>query len=177
MENKREQAYGNLLGQLHSLAEAQEELQRETGNLVTALRTPQIRGRWGELTLHRVVELAGMSDHCDYTEQESVDGENGRIRPDMIVHLPAQREIVLDAKVPLDAYLDALSASTEEERKSANLRHAQQLRSHMNRLASKAYWEQFPRAPEFVVMFIPGESFFSAAVDCDRSLIEDGAVK
>jgi DNA recombination protein RmuC len=177
MENKREQAYGSLLGQIESLAVTQQELQRETGNLVTALRTPQVRGRWGELTLHRVVELAGMSEHCDYVEQESITVEPGRFRPDMIVHLPAQREIVVDAKVPLNAYLDALSASTEDERKIAKSRHAQQLRSHMNRLASKAYWEQFPKAPEFVVMFIPGESFFAAAVDCDRSLIEEGMAK
>jgi DNA recombination protein RmuC len=177
MEMKRDQAYGSLEEQLRSLCRTQEQLQREAGNLVAALRTPQVRGRWGEITLHRVVELAGMSEYCDYIEQVVVDAEDGRVKPDMIVRLPAGREIVVDAKVPLDAYLDAGSASNEESRNVALQRHAQQLRNHMNCLASKSYWEQFSQAPEFVVMFIPGESFFAAAVDCDRTLIEDGMVK
>lgn len=177
MEEKRQKAYGSLEEQLKSLSTTEQQLQRETGNLVTALRTPQVRGRWGEITLHRVVELAGMSEHCDYVEQKSIDSESGRLRPDMVVHLPAGREIVVDAKVSLDAYLDALSASSEEKRSELLTRHAQQLRTHMNQLAAKSYWEQFPKAPELVVMFIPGESFFAAAVDCDRSLIEDGMAK
>ncbi len=177
MEQSRQQAYGSLEEQLRALSTTQQQLQRETGNLVTALRTPQVRGRWGEITLHRVVELAGMSGHCDYVEQTTIDSEAGRVRPDMIIHLPAGREIVVDAKVSLDAYLDALSASTEEERNAAMARHAKQVRDHMNRLAAKSYWDRFSKAPEFVVMFIPGESFFAAAVDCDRSLIEDGMAR
>jgi DNA recombination protein RmuC len=177
MEEKRQAAYGGLEEQVKALSSAHAQLQKETGNLVMALRTPQVRGRWGEVTLHRVVELAGMSDHCDYAEQTTIGSEGGPLRPDMIVHLPADREIVVDAKVSLDAYLDALSASSEEERKAALARHAQQLRTHMNKLAAKSYWEYLPKAPEFVVMFIPGESFFAAAVDCDHSLIEDGMAK
>ncbi|HXG53097.1 MAG TPA: DNA recombination protein RmuC [candidate division Zixibacteria bacterium] len=177
MEQSRRQAYGSLEEQLRALGTTQQQLQRETGNLVTALRTPQVRGRWGEMTLHRVVELAGMSEHCDYVEQTTVDSQTGRLRPDMVIHLPADREIVVDAKVSLDAYLDALSAPTEEERNAAMARHARQVRAHMDRLAGKSYWDQFPKAPEFVVMFIPGESFFAAAADCDRSLIEDGMAR
>lgn len=177
MEESRQKAYGSLEEQLRSLSTTQQQQQRETEKLVTALRTPQIRGRWGEITLHRVVELAGMSEHCDYVEQTTVDSEAGRLRPDMIIHLPAEREIVVDAKVPLDGFLDSLSASGEEERGVAMARHAKQVRSHMNQLAAKSYWDQFSKAPEFVVMFIPGESFFAAAVDCDRSLIEDGMAR
>jgi DNA recombination protein RmuC len=126
------------------------------------------------MTLKRVVELAGMSEHCDFTEQLSVSTDQGRIRPDLIVHLPAQRKIVVDAKVSLDAYLDALSAESEQGRKEALARHATQIRSHMSALSAKGYWEQFDKAPEFVVMFIPGESFFAAAADSDHQLIEDG---
>lgn len=177
MEQSRQKAYGSLEEQLRSLSTTHQQLQRETGNLVTALRTPQVRGRWGEITLHRVVELAGMSEHCDYVEQTTIDSEAGRLRPDMVIHLPADREIVVDAKVSLDAYLDALSASSEEERNAAMARHAKQVRNHMDQLAAKSYWDQFSKAPEFVVMFIPGESFFAAAVDCDRSLIEDGMAR
>ena len=174
LETTRQQAYTSLESNLKGLTESQEKLQRETANLVTALRTPQIRGRWGEMTLKRVVELAGMSEHCDFTEQLSVSTEQGRIRPDLIVHLPAGREIVVDAKVSLEAYLDALSAETEQGRKEALARHATQIRSHMSALSARSYWEQFDKAPEFVVMFIPGESFFAAAADSDHQLIEDG---
>jgi DNA recombination protein RmuC len=174
LENSRQEAYASLKENLKGLSETQERLQRETATLVTALRTPQIRGRWGEMTLKRVVELAGMSEHCDFTEQLSVATELGRIRPDLIVHLPAEREIVIDAKVPLAAYLDALCAESEQTRKEALARHAGQIRSHMAALSAKNYWEQFTRAPEFVVMFIPGESFFAAAADSDHELIEDG---
>ncbi len=174
LETTRQQAYTSLESNLKGLTESQEKLQKETANLVTALRTPQIRGRWGEMTLKRVVELAGMSEHCDFTEQLSVSTDQGRIRPDLIVHLPALREIVVDAKVSLDAYLDALSAESEQGRKEALARHATQIRSHMSALSAKGYWEQFDKAPEFVVMFIPGESFFAAAADSDHQLIEDG---
>jgi DNA recombination protein RmuC len=177
MEEGRHRAYGSLTEQLRALASTQENLQRETSNLVTALRKPQVRGRWGEMQLRRVAELSGMSIHCDFTEQQSVDTDKGRIRPDMVVHLPMEREIVVDAKVSLEAYLDAISAQTEEERKAKMEKHAQQVRAHMNKLASKDYWNQFSRSPEFVVLFIPGESFLSAAVDVDTTLIEDGMQK
>jgi len=177
LENIRQQAYTSLESHIKGLTESQEKLQKETSNLVTALRTPQIRGRWGEMTLKRVVELAGMSEHCDFTEQLSVSTDEGRIRPDLIVHLPAGREIVVDAKVSLVAYLDALSAESEQGRKEALTRHATQIRSHMSALSARTYWEQFDKAPEFVVMFIPGESFFAAAADSDHQLIEDGMKK
>jgi DNA recombination protein RmuC len=174
LETSRQKAYTSLKENLKGLSETQERLQRETASLVSALKTPQIRGRWGEMTLKRVVELAGMSEHCDFTEQVSLATELGRIRPDLIVHLPADREIVVDAKVSLAAYLDALCAESEQSRKEALARHAAQIRSHMAALSAKNYWEQFTQAPEFVVMFIPGESFFAAAADADHELIEDG---
>ena len=174
VEKNRQDAYSGLAEHLTLLTASQQQLKQETANLVTALRKPQVRGRWGEMTLRRVAELAGMSEHCDFAEQVTADSENGRQRPDLVVRLPADREVVVDAKVSLDAYLDAIDAESEEVQKTAMSRHATQVRSHMNTLASKAYWAQFPKAPEFVVMFIPGESFFGAAVDADRSLIEDG---
>lgn len=174
MEDKRQREYGSLTEQIRSLASTNENLQRETGNLVTALRRPEVRGRWGEMQLKKVAELSGMSEHCDFTEQVSVDSESGRLRPDMIVHLPAGREIVVDAKVSLDAYLDAVAATTDEERKLKLAKHAQQLRSHMQRLSSKDYSSQFKSSPEFVVLFVPGEVFFSAALEYDSALIEDG---
>ncbi len=174
LETKRDQDYGGLSAQLKELTSTQQRLQKETANLVTALRNPRVRGRWGELTLRRVVELAGLAVHCDFTEQKTVDSENGRLRPDLVVHLPAGRQIVVDAKVPLEAYLDALAASSEDEQRAALLRHAQQVRTHMSTLAAKAYWDQFPDTPEFVVMFIPGEAFLQAAAEVDPSLIEEG---
>lgn len=177
LEKSRQEAYTSLEGQIRTLTSAHQALQQETANLVTALRAPQVRGRWGELTLRRVVELAGMSAHCDFTEQVSVDAESGRRRPDLIVHLPGERQIVVDAKVALDAFLDAVAATSEEQRNQALARHAAQVRAHMTQLAGKSYWEQFPKAPEFVVMFIPGESFFAAAADADRRLVEDALDK
>lgn len=174
LEKSRQEAYTSMEGYIKTLMSTQEQLQKETANLVNALRTPQVRGRWGELTLKRVVELAGMSHHCDFVEQVLVDSEAGRQRPDLIVRLPGEREIVVDAKVALDAFLDAVAANSEEQRNDALRRHAAQVRAHMAALARKSYWEQFPKAPDFVVMFIPGESFFGAAVDADKSLIEDG---
>ncbi len=177
MEEGRHKAYGSLSEQLRALASTHENLQKETSNLVSALRKPQVRGRWGEMQLRRVAELSGMSMHCDFTEQQSVDTEKGRIRPDMVVHLPMERDIVVDSKVSLEAYLDAISASTEEERKTKMEKHAQQVRAHMAKLASKDYWSQFSQSPEFVVLFIPGESFLSAAVEVDNTLIEDGIQK
>ena len=177
LETARQHAYGTLEEQLRSLAATNAALQHEAGNLVTALRAPQVRGRWGEITMHRVVELAGMTQHCDYAEQVTVDGDGGRLRPDMVVHLPAGRDIVVDSKVPLTAYLDALSAGTPQERAAAFARHAQQVRQHMTQLAGKEYWAQFSDAPELVVMFIPGESFVGAAAEIDATLIEDGMAR
>lgn len=177
MEKSRQTAYGSLQEQLRSLSEVGQRLQKETGNLVTALHTPQVRGRWGEMTLRRVVELAGMSEHCDFAEQETLPGETGRLRPDLVVNLPGDRRIVVDAKVPLQALLEAASASSEEERKAAMARHGQLVRSHMNQLAKREYWDQFPRHPELVILFLPGESFFSAALEQEQTLIEDGMEK
>ena len=177
MEEGRHKAYGSLEEQLRTLASTQESLQKETSNLVSALRKPQVRGRWGEMQLRRVAELSGMSVHCDFTEQRSVETDKGKIRPDMIVHLPMDREIVVDSKVSLEAYLDTVNASTDEEKRSKMEKHAQQVRAHMIKLASKEYWSQFKQSPEFVVLFIPGESFLGAAVEVDSSLIEDGIEK
>ena len=174
LEQARDQAYGSLKTEVERLARLSERLQGETGNLVTALRSPQVRGRWGEITLHRVVELAGMTQHCDYVEQMTIETDNGRLRPDMVVKLPGGRTIVVDAKVPLAAYLEAIGAASDEERRGAMTRHARQIRDHMSALAAKAYWEQFSTTPELVVMFIPGESFVGAAAQADPALIEDG---
>jgi DNA recombination protein RmuC len=173
LEKSRQQAWGGLEEQLRSLAEQSRELQRETSTLSSALRASQARGRWGEIALRRVVELAGMTEHCDFVEQVSVDGEGGRLRPDLVVRLPAAREIVVDAKVPLAAYLDAVAATTPEARRDALGRHARELRAHMMQLAAKAYWKQFPQSPDLVVMFIPGESFVTAAVEVDPELPTD----
>jgi len=177
MEESRHRTHGSLQEQLRTLASTQENLQKETSKLVTALRRPEVRGRWGEMQLRRVAELSGMSVHCDFTEQQSAEGEKGRIRPDMIVHLPMERDIVVDSKVSLEAYLEAVAAATEEERKAGTARHAQQVRAHMNKLGSKEYWSQFSQSPEFVVLFIPGESFLGSALEVDGSLIEDGIQK
>ncbi len=174
LETTRQRAYTSLEEQIKGLSAAQGQLQKETANLVTALRKPQVRGRWGEMTLRRVAELAGMVEHCDFSEQASTETETGRIRPDMIVRLPGGREIVVDAKVSLEAYLDAVAAEGEDQRCGHLARHAAQMRTHLNQLAAKGYWEQLERAPEFVVMFIPGESFFAAAIESDRDLVEDG---
>jgi DNA recombination protein RmuC len=177
MEASRQHAYGGLEQQLKALVLHSAELQRETGSLASALRTPQVRGRWGELTLHRVVELAGLTEHCDYVEQATLTGDTGRLRPDMIVRLPGGRQIVVDAKAPLTAYLDAMSASTSDERDLALVRHAQQVRQHMGALAGKGYWEGLDRSAELVVMFIPGEAFVGAAAQADPTLIEDGMAR
>jgi DNA recombination protein RmuC len=174
LEQARQRAYGSLEQQLQQMATTEQQLQRETGSLVSALRQPQVRGRWGELTLHRAVELAGMVEHVDYLEQVSTETESGRLRPDMIVQLPANRQVVVDAKVSLDAYLSAVEAADPETRQSCLTQHCRQLREHIRALSAKSYWEQFETTPEFVVMFIPGESFLHAACDMDPTLIEDG---
>jgi DNA recombination protein RmuC len=173
LEEKRLREISGVGRQLTEVAQAQTALQRETSNLVNALRAPQVRGRWGEIALRKTAELAGMTKHCDFTEQESVQTESGRLRPDMIVHLPAKRDIVVDAKVALNAYLEALEASDPRQREAALVRHAQQVRMHVKRLASKEYWNQFPQAPDFVVLFIPGDVFFAAAVERDPELLQD----
>lgn len=173
-EEKRNTDYGSLDTQIKSLLKAEQDLQKETNNLVTALRRPEVKGNWGQIALRRVVELSGMSEKCDFTEQVSVDMGDGRLIPDMIVHLPANREIVVDSKVSTNAFLEAISAETESERRSFLKKHALQVRTHMKTLASKSYWSQFQKAPEFVVMFLPGEALLNAALREDISLYEDG---
>ena len=178
MEKARQSAYGTLEEQLRTLATTNQQLQEKTSALTITLKGgPQVRGRWGEMTLRNVVELAGMSKHCDFTEQETFSSESGRLRPDMIVRLPGNRRIAVDAKVSLQAFLEASAAAKDEERKTALDKHAQNVRAYMNQLASRSYWEQLEPAPEFVVLFLPGESFFSAALEQDRTLIEDGMQK
>jgi DNA recombination protein RmuC len=178
MEKTRQTAYGSLEEQLRNLAMVNQQLQKETGTLANTLKGgPAVRGRWGEMTLRRVAELAGMSEHCDFTEQENFESATGRQRPDMIVHLPNGREIAVDAKAPLQAFLDAAAATTEDERREKLSRHAQLVRDRMKDLSAKAYWDQFDPAPEIVVLFLPGESFFSAALEQDRTLLEDGMQK
>jgi DNA recombination protein RmuC len=173
IEGARERAYGSLEKHLQDLGAAQERLHRETTGLAGALRGHKTRGRWGELTLRRVVELAGMAEHCDFTTQATTDGED-RLRPDLIVHLPTGRTIVVDAKAPMEGYLDAAEAQDERARADALARHAANVRTHVRLLSQKAYWEKFQPAPEIVVMFIPGEGFFAAAAESDPELIETG---
>lgn len=178
MEKTRQSAYGSLEEQLRNLATVNQQLQKEAGLLTNTLKGgPAVRGRWGEMTLRRVAELAGMSEHCDFSLQENFASAAGRQRPDMTVHLPNGREIAVDAKAPLQSFLDAAAAITEDERRQKLSRHAQLVRDRMKELSAKAYWDQFDPAPEIVVLFLPGESFFSAALEQDRTLLEDGMQK
>jgi DNA recombination protein RmuC len=173
IEKERKEAYGNISRYLGSMNETQTQLQAETRNLVQALRRPEVRGQWGEMTLRRLAELAGMVNYCDFFEQDSRETDSGRMRPDMIVRMPDKRELVVDAKTPLDAYLSAVAAKTDEERQQFLLQHARKVRERMRELASKAYWTQYKDSPDFVVMFVPGEQFLSAALDVDPQLLED----
>jgi DNA recombination protein RmuC len=175
IEKARIGAYEGLTTQVKSLFESQKELRLETANLVGALKSPRIRGRWGEIQLRRVVELSGMLDRCDFIEQKSVSTDDRRLRPDMIVRLPGGSTIVVDAKSPLDRYLLAMEAPQDTAKQEHIAEYAAQIRGHMSALSTKAYWEQFNPAPEFVFMFLPGESFFSAALTADPLLIEVGA--
>lgn len=174
LEKERVTAYTELKTQIESLSSGQNALQQQTQNLVRALRRPEVRGRWGEIQLRRTVELAGMVDHCDFAEQQSTDVDGGRLRPDMIIHLPNHRDIVVDSKAPLDAYLQAVEATDEAARAAHLENHAKQIREHLKKLSAKAYADQFESAPDFVVLFLPGEAFFSAALDRDPGLIEQG---
>ena len=172
LEKERIDAYSDLRRQVTDLLLSQKELRSETANLVKALRTPNARGQWGEMQLRRVVEMAGMISHCDFIEQ--AQGDEGRLRPDMVINLPGGRKIIVDAKTPLSAYLESIEAVDDNQRRAFLDDHARQVRTHIRNLSQRAYWEQFQPTPDFVVMFLPGEAFFSAALEKDPSLIEAG---
>ncbi|MDJ0955657.1 MAG: DNA recombination protein RmuC [Arenicellales bacterium] len=173
LERERRESHGALNKHLETLTQTQQALEGETRNLVKALRRPEVRGQWGELTLRRLAELAGMVEHCDFLLQVHTHTENGSLRPDMIVHMPGERQVVVDVKTPLDAYLSAIEAEDEAERQKRLKLHARHVRDRVRELAGKRYWDQFDKAPEFVILFIPGDQFLSAALDADPSMLED----
>jgi DNA recombination protein RmuC len=173
VESSRQEAYGQLTTQVHALNDSNKQLRDETGSLVNSLRQPQIKGKWGELTLRRAIELAGLSPHCDFNEQQRVETEDGQLRPDLIVHVAGGKHIVVDSKVPLHAFLNAMSAPNEGQRLAAMKAHVDLVRKHIRDLSSKTYWSQFEQTPELVVLFMPAEAFFSAALEQDRDLMED----
>lgn len=176
IEKERHMAYGNISQQLRAVAQSQVDLKSETQNLVKALRRPEVRGQWGELTLRRVAELAGLVKHCDFLEQVHNEKDGVVTRPDMVVRMPEDRTIVVDAKTPLDGYLEAMEASDDTEKKAALARHTQNLKARVKELAGKQYWSQFDHSPEFVVLFIPGEQFLAAALDQDP-LLQESAIQ
>ena len=172
IEKERQHMFGSLSQHIQSMAESQTRLQQETQSLVTALRRPEVRGQWGEMTLKRLAELAGMVDQCDFVEQLSTDTEQGKIRPDMIVRMPDSRELIIDAKTPLDAYLTAVQETNEDQKSLALHRHARRVKDRVKELASKNYWAQFKQTPDYVVLFIPGDQFLSTALEIDQQLLE-----
>lgn len=172
LEKSRSQAYGGIKSQLEEMQLNQRSLTQETKNLVNALRRPEVRGRWGEITLRRLVELAGMVDHCDFVEQVHTENDGKILRPDMIVRMPDNRELIVDVKTPLDAYLSAAEAENDAQRKLGLEQHGRNVRKHIRALALKAYWDQFENSPEFVILFIPGDQFLSAALNEEPDLIE-----
>lgn len=177
LERARSEAYGGIRAQLETMQQNQASLAQETKNLVNALRRPEVRGRWGEITLKRLVELAGMVEHCDFQEQVHTAGDDQTFRPDMIIRMPDKRELVVDVKTPLDAYLEAVEAPNDEQRRLHLERHARNLRDHIRKLSGKSYWQQFDRSPEFVILFIPGDQFLSAALNEDPDLIEQALAR
>ncbi len=173
LEKARSEAYGSIRAQLEAMQASQQALRSETSNLVKALRRPEVRGQWGEITLRRLVEIAGMVEHCDFVEQSTAGTDSERIRPDMIVRMPDERELVVDVKTPLDAYLEAMEATDDQIRAAALARHARKVRDRIRELAGKHYWSQFPRSPEFVILFIPGDQFLTAALNENPDLLEE----
>ncbi len=173
MEEERQKSFGALNQHLEFMKSAHDQLQAETRNLVKALKRPEVRGQWGELTLKRLAELAGMVEHCDFEQQHSIDTEQGKQRPDMVVRMPGGRQIVVDAKAPMDAYLCAVEAENDAQRAQELQRHARNVRARVRELASKAYWQNLSSTLDFVVLFIPGDQFLSAALELDPDLLED----
>jgi DNA recombination protein RmuC len=173
IEKERHEAFGSLRSLLETVSLSQQALNAETRNLVTALRRPEVRGQWGEMTLRRLVELAGMVEHCDFTEQHHAASDEGAVRPDMVVHLAEGRQLVVDVKTPLDAYLAAVEAPDDAAREAQLQRHARKMRERVRELAAKSYWSQFEQSPEFVILFIPGDQFLSEALARDPGLLDE----